>query len=699
MATKQLARYICVQLGLIRRKSISPANKDSLGRIRSKQLFGYLIIIDFESTCWNDGKRHYSQEIIEFPAVLLNTLTGEIESEFQTYVQPEEHPILSKFCVELTGIRQAQVDEGVPLKICLSQFCKWIQVIQQQKEITFAPSVTNNSASEVKLCAFVTWSDWDLGVCLEYECRRKQLRKPVFLNSWVDLRATYKLFYRRKPKGLSGALQELGIEFSGREHSGLDDSRNTAHLAWHMIRDGCIMKITKSLDKVPHSEKSPNCVARVLNLNQTEDTLGHKNGIQTSSMDDFCDGEINISKNTTNPNGKNHLKSVSRSSFLKIHQDYLPLKSTRNLGEVKSCFSVNESSFPFGKLQPPNSNSPGYSQNQIKSEYLTHNPKYNSSALGSGLVLVSTTISSVNNISDTDTSTSLDCLPMLADWEDVALLPASWPEQKIDSVPPTDISNSGTSLDPGEKLTILKKQTMINCADLGSLGKASQSPEMSGSVVYRSPHTTIYNVKESPKQPSNVDTFKLPNLKVNVLSRSKTTLSPPSTLGEPQTPYSVVIKRKSSSPQAFPPSKKQSFTIHEEKPTSSQCSPVKNSLQKVTPSVLKSIVNLKEPWKSGKMTPPLCNCGRRSKRLIVSNNGPNHGKAFYSCSVGKYQKNGKNCGYFKWEQTLQKERTSGMDCSLSTVGIDFRSPGTCSSSRNLIFSPEKCLKLRPSMRT
>uniref|UniRef100_A0A2K5R8P9 ERI1 exoribonuclease 2 n=1 Tax=Cebus imitator TaxID=2715852 RepID=A0A2K5R8P9_CEBIM len=245
MATKRLAR----QLGLIRRKSIASAN-GNLGRSKSKQLFDYLIVIDFESTCWNDGKRHHSQEIIEFPAVLLNTSTGQTESEFHAYVQPQEHPILSEFCMELTGIKQTQVDEGVPLKICLSRFCKWIHKIQQQKKIIFAAGVSEPSTSEVNLCAFVTWSDWDLGVCLEYECKRKQLLKPVFLNSWIDLRATYKLFYRRKPKGLSGALQEVGIEFSGREHSGLDDSRNTALLAWKMIRDGCLMKITRSLNKV-----------------------------------------------------------------------------------------------------------------------------------------------------------------------------------------------------------------------------------------------------------------------------------------------------------------------------------------------------------------------------------------------------------------------------------------------------------------
>uniref|UniRef100_A0A4W5R602 GRF-type domain-containing protein n=1 Tax=Hucho hucho TaxID=62062 RepID=A0A4W5R602_9TELE len=98
------------------------------------------------------------------------------------------------------------------------------------------------------LCSIV--SDWDLGVCLLYECKRKQLHKPAVLNNWIDLRATYRLFYNRKPKGLNGALQDLGIQFSGREHSGLDDARNTAHLAWRMMRDGCLMKITRSLERV-----------------------------------------------------------------------------------------------------------------------------------------------------------------------------------------------------------------------------------------------------------------------------------------------------------------------------------------------------------------------------------------------------------------------------------------------------------------
>jgi len=36
-------------------------------------------------------------------------------------------------------------------------------------------------------------ADWDLGVCLQYECKRKQLQKPDFFNSWIDLKATYRV--------------------------------------------------------------------------------------------------------------------------------------------------------------------------------------------------------------------------------------------------------------------------------------------------------------------------------------------------------------------------------------------------------------------------------------------------------------------------------------------------------------------------
>uniref|UniRef100_A0A8C2W6U1 GRF-type domain-containing protein n=1 Tax=Cyclopterus lumpus TaxID=8103 RepID=A0A8C2W6U1_CYCLU len=216
MSTKKLAK----ELGFLRQRSQSSDGAKT--PLLSKQIFSYLIVIDFESTCWRDRNNH-SPEIIEFPAVVMNTSTGEVESEFHTYVQPQEHPVLSEFCTELTGITQIQVEAGIPLQIVLSRFGRWLQNLQLEMGLVFPnrPQGSSAPSPSQKQCAFVTWSDWDLGVCLQYECKRKQLHKPDVLNSWIDLRSTYRLFYDRKPKGLNGALQDLGIQFSGREHSGI----------------------------------------------------------------------------------------------------------------------------------------------------------------------------------------------------------------------------------------------------------------------------------------------------------------------------------------------------------------------------------------------------------------------------------------------------------------------------------------------
>ncbi|XP_022250230.1 ERI1 exoribonuclease 2-like isoform X3 [Limulus polyphemus] len=161
MATKKLAK----ELGLLRQHNGKKKQEMDTQHSRSEkekgQFFDYLIVIDFESTCWEDkGKAHLCQEIIEFPAVFLNLVTGDIIEQFHTYIQPREHPKLSDFCQKLTGISQK--------------------------------------------------------------------------------------FYSRTPNGLRGAIEDLGLCFEGREHSGIVDSMNTAKLAFKMAQDGCYLNITHS---------------------------------------------------------------------------------------------------------------------------------------------------------------------------------------------------------------------------------------------------------------------------------------------------------------------------------------------------------------------------------------------------------------------------------------------------------------------
>lgn len=423
-------------------------------------------------------------------------------------------------------------------------------------------------------------------------------------------------------------------------------------------------------------------MARNLNTNQVEEASVCNSSIWGLSTYD------REPKNTVNSHEKVHLRSADVNSPIK-GQDQFQLKSNIKVGlhNGKSYLSVlnTKPSTSLEQLPSPSLNTP--MQKHIKNEHLAFGTKPKSSAVSSELVLVSTTISSVNHVSDREMSSALDCLPMLADWEDVALLPASQPEQNMDCMLPISDSNLDSSFNSIERLMVLKK-----CTE-----ETPQKSETSKTILYKSPHTTVYHVKDAKDQGSVASEFKLPACKSSSFNSINASMSHPSVLGK----YPLLLcgtKRNPSSPPAFPPAKKQSFTIHEEKPALSDGSPVSSCSQKALPSILASTVNLQEPWKSGKITPPLCKCGRRSKRLVC-NNGPNHGKVFFCCPIGKYQENRKCCGYFKWEQTLRKERANSSVLSHSPGGLTFSSSEISHlCDRKVNFSTKNSLRLRPSMR-
>jgi hypothetical protein len=75
--------------------------------------FRYLMVLDFEATC-NNPVQTSPQEIIEFPTVVVDTVEKRVVGEFRRFVRPVIHPELTRFCTELTGIRQ--------VRVC---FCPW----------------------------------------------------------------------------------------------------------------------------------------------------------------------------------------------------------------------------------------------------------------------------------------------------------------------------------------------------------------------------------------------------------------------------------------------------------------------------------------------------------------------------------------------------------------------------------------------
>ncbi|XP_042208135.1 ERI1 exoribonuclease 2-like isoform X5 [Homarus americanus] len=225
MATKRLA----LELGLVQKRQVKNVLLPTGNK--TKQEFDYLVVLDFEATCWETGPRVGRQEIIEFPAVLLDLNSGKILSEFQQYVMPTDQPILSAFCKSLTGITQEQVEAGIPLGACLSLFSLWIHKLCEQYQMSFNISVPSSHVT------FATWTDWDLGVCLHYECLRKHLRKPEFFNQWTDVKVTYKVnTMRAAAEILLGQMKK--IVFSRRKvEDNCDGNKLKRKLEGHLERD------------------------------------------------------------------------------------------------------------------------------------------------------------------------------------------------------------------------------------------------------------------------------------------------------------------------------------------------------------------------------------------------------------------------------------------------------------------------------
>jgi len=176
------------------------------------QEFQYFVVIDFEATC-DKEQIPQPQEIIEFPSVLVNSMTGQLEASFQTYVRPSYHRTLTEFCKELTGIQQMQVDEGVSLMEALFMHDKWLE----------EKGIKNTNF------AVVTWSNWDCRVMLESECQMKRIRKPPYFNRWINLKVPFHEVFGDVRCNLKQAVQLSGLPWVGRAHCGLDDARNTAH--------------------------------------------------------------------------------------------------------------------------------------------------------------------------------------------------------------------------------------------------------------------------------------------------------------------------------------------------------------------------------------------------------------------------------------------------------------------------------------
>eukprot|EP01091_Cochliopodium_minus_P015311 TRINITY_DN5408_c0_g1_i1.p1 TRINITY_DN5408_c0_g1~~TRINITY_DN5408_c0_g1_i1.p1 ORF type:complete len:385 (+),score=88.78 TRINITY_DN5408_c0_g1_i1:2-1156(+) len=202
----------------------------------------YLLILDFEASCDDDEK--FMNEIIEFPTLVYSIEKKEVIKIFHKYVQPTINKELTKFCKELTAIKQEWVDEGKGLKETLDSF---------QEFLIENKLITNDGQTYEKESkfAFLTCGDWDLNIMLQSQCKREKITVPWYFKRWVNIKHVFENIFKKESFGMKNMLEVLELNLDGHHHSGIDDCKNISKIVTKILSLGHQIKPTLDLNQSP----------------------------------------------------------------------------------------------------------------------------------------------------------------------------------------------------------------------------------------------------------------------------------------------------------------------------------------------------------------------------------------------------------------------------------------------------------------
>ncbi|KAI8998834.1 ribonuclease H-like domain-containing protein [Trametes punicea] len=239
---------------------------------RVKQPYDAFLVLDVEATCVQGAGFDYPNEIIEWPVVLLRwrdkDFKGkarelEVVDEFRSFVRPTWRPQLSPFCSALTGITQEQVDSAPSFPEVLDRFRRFLEKHgltdpQSGRRLTRFCFCTDGPYDirdfVVKQC-FISkipvpvWLTWDV-----MDVRRSVGEWHAFATADADRGADHRPagafpLPRRVTLSIPRQLHALGLEpFEGRQHSGIDDTRNIARLVIELARRGWKLQPNTSIN-------------------------------------------------------------------------------------------------------------------------------------------------------------------------------------------------------------------------------------------------------------------------------------------------------------------------------------------------------------------------------------------------------------------------------------------------------------------
>ncbi|KAJ7273498.1 ribonuclease H-like domain-containing protein [Mycena haematopus] len=230
-----------------------PAHSVSKGR----QPVDAFLVLDVEATCERGSSFDYPNEIIEFPVCLMRWTDRdggkasqlEVIAEFRSFVKPSWRPSLSKFCTELTGITQDQVDAAPDFPAVLRSLRAFLvehKLIEKK-----------NGKRRLRFC-WCSDGPFDIRDFVVKQCFISKIPFPDWMTGDVlNVRALvmahtagshtsgmqHGRLHRIASLDIPGQLMTLGLPpFLGRQHSGIDDTRNIARIMIHLARENVCLQ-------------------------------------------------------------------------------------------------------------------------------------------------------------------------------------------------------------------------------------------------------------------------------------------------------------------------------------------------------------------------------------------------------------------------------------------------------------------------
>lgn len=206
----------------------------------NKQVFDFILVLDFEATCDNPNSLH-PPEIIELPVLCLDTTNFEKVSQFHRFVRPVVNPLLTPFCTDFTGITQETVDKADTFVDVFKQLDNWIKNSFGLTSEHLADKSANNFA-------IMTCGNWDLKTMLPLQCKLSDIPLPDYAQQWINVKFSFTNVHKRWPRHMGEMMDHYNIVNTGRLHSGIDDCHCIAKIAKSIALDGHIFSLTNMLE-------------------------------------------------------------------------------------------------------------------------------------------------------------------------------------------------------------------------------------------------------------------------------------------------------------------------------------------------------------------------------------------------------------------------------------------------------------------